>query len=161
MISFWFGGTQKMEFICKNCVFSLTCLNFSHLQHTLHLMQYTYWDVFSHGSKQFLNALTLMLLSAPAFFCFTSSTCAKCFLLGIFFIPETRQSCLGWDQVNRESGALGPSHFDQELLNIQRSVGRCAGTSWIVKWANALSLQKKIHWSWMQPLTTMPSCPLI
>ena len=40
------GVPPKMEFICKKCVFTLTCLNFSHLQTTLHLMQYTYQDVF-------------------------------------------------------------------------------------------------------------------
>ena len=35
-----------MEFIYKNCVFILTCLNFSHLQSPLHLMHYTDEDVF-------------------------------------------------------------------------------------------------------------------
>ena len=36
---------QKTEFIYKKlCI--LTCLNFSHLQSTLHLMQSTYGDVF-------------------------------------------------------------------------------------------------------------------
>ena len=39
-------GTQKTpEFIYKTCVFILTCLNFSHLQSTLYLMQYTYQNV--------------------------------------------------------------------------------------------------------------------
>ena len=39
------GPPQNPEFI-KNCEFILTCLNFSNLQSTLHLMQYTYWDFF-------------------------------------------------------------------------------------------------------------------
>ena len=37
----------KQNVFIKNCVFILTCLNFSHLQSTLYLMQYTYRDVFS------------------------------------------------------------------------------------------------------------------
>ena len=40
-------GTQnEMYLTIKDCVFILKCLNFSHLQSTLHLMQYTYWDIF-------------------------------------------------------------------------------------------------------------------
>ena len=40
--------TQKTwNLFIKYCVFILTCLNFSHLQSTLHLMQYTCWDFFS------------------------------------------------------------------------------------------------------------------
>ena len=39
-------GTRKdpktWNLFIKKCVFILTCLNFSHLQNTLHLMQYTY-----------------------------------------------------------------------------------------------------------------------
>ena len=36
------GGPQVAEFIYKNCVFIFMCLNFSHLQSTLQLMEYTY-----------------------------------------------------------------------------------------------------------------------
>ena len=39
------GGPKNLEFIYNN-VGILTCLNFSHLQSTVHLMQYTYQDVF-------------------------------------------------------------------------------------------------------------------
>ena len=35
---------KKWNLFIKNCVFILTCLNFSHLQHALHLMYYTYGD---------------------------------------------------------------------------------------------------------------------
>ena len=69
------GGSPKPQnLFIKSCVFILTCLNFSHLQSTLHLMQYTYLDVFSHCSKQFLNSMILMPFSAPAVFRFTSCT---------------------------------------------------------------------------------------
>ena len=41
------GGTQKTQnLFIKNCAFILTCLNFSSLQSTLHLMQYTYQEAF-------------------------------------------------------------------------------------------------------------------
>ena len=38
------GDPKPQKFINKNCLFILTCFNFSHLQSTLHLMQYTYRD---------------------------------------------------------------------------------------------------------------------
>ena len=46
------GPPQNPEFI-KNCVFIFTCLNFSDLQGTLHLMQYTYQDFFSTAQNSF------------------------------------------------------------------------------------------------------------
>ena len=40
-------GTQKTQnLFIKNCVVILTCLNSSHLQSTLPMMQYTYRDFF-------------------------------------------------------------------------------------------------------------------
>ena len=48
------GGAQKiMEFIYKKCIFTLMCLNFSHLQSTLYLIQYTYQYIFSTGQNRF------------------------------------------------------------------------------------------------------------
>ena len=61
-----------------------SCLNFRPLQRTLHLMQYTYWDVFS--TVQFLNSSILITFSASDIFCFTSSTWRKHFPLRTFFI---------------------------------------------------------------------------
>ena len=95
----------------KNCIFILTCLSFSHLQSTLHLMEYTYQDIFSHCSKQFLNSSFLMPFSASAIFCFTSSTPAKCFPLRIFSSRETKISHLGRDWVNRKVGTQGSCLF--------------------------------------------------
>ena len=46
------GEPPKMEFL-KNCVFIFTCLNFSHLQSTLYLMQYNYTDIFSTAQNIF------------------------------------------------------------------------------------------------------------
>ena len=56
--------------------------------------------------------------------------------------------------MNRKVGHGGHAVLGQKLLNTQRGVGRCACKSPIMKWANALSLQKKkIHWSQTQLLT--------
>lgn len=44
--------------------------------------------------------------------------------------------------MNKEGGKQGSCHFGQKLLNMQLSVGRCAGKSPITRWANVLSLQK-------------------
>ena len=117
---------------------------FTHLQSTLHLMQYTYWDVFFHCSKQFLNLSVSMPFSASGIFCFTSSTLAKCFPLRTFFILGNKKKLFGVrsDELGGW-GTGGHAIFGQKLLNTQHSVGRCAGKSPIMKWANALSLQKK------------------
>ena len=44
---------KTQNLFIKTCVFILTCLNFSHLQSTLHLMQYTYGDIFSTAQNSF------------------------------------------------------------------------------------------------------------
>ena len=46
-------GGQKWNVFIKNRVFILTCLNFSHLQSTLYLIQYNYWDIFSNAQNSF------------------------------------------------------------------------------------------------------------
>ena len=47
------GGPKTQNSFIKNYVIILTCLNFSHLQSTLHLIQYTYEGVFSTAQKVF------------------------------------------------------------------------------------------------------------
>ena len=64
---------QTRNLFIKNCVFILICLNFSHLQSTLHLVN-TPIKTFFHCSKQFFNSFTLMPFSASAVLCYTSST---------------------------------------------------------------------------------------
>ena len=84
------GGTPPKEFIYKNCVFILTCLNFSHLQGTLHSMQYTYQDIFpiapnSFWTRQFWYLSVLLL-------CFVSTLphWQNMSLSGLFFIWENK-----------------------------------------------------------------------
>ena len=52
---YYTNGDAPQNGIClfKNGVFILTCFNFSHLQNTLHLMQYTYQDIFSMAQNDF------------------------------------------------------------------------------------------------------------
>ena len=130
-----------MQFICKKkCVFILTCLNFSHLQSILHLMQYTFWDFFP------LLKTVFELIDFDAFLCFC------CFLFHLFqnvslwglFSSGNKKAAWGkTDWVNREGRHKGHCSFSQKLLNTQHSVGRCAPTSPIMKCANALKESSK------------------
>ena len=137
-------GTQKWNLFIKSCVFILTCLNFSHLRGTLHLMQYTYQDVFFHCSKQFWNSSILMPFGASVVFCFTSATSAKFFPLRTFFTQRNKKkSHFGRDWVNSGVGYGGHAIFGQKLLNTQCGVGRCTCKSPIMKWANVLKESSK------------------
>ena len=91
---------QNWNFFIKNCVY-YTCLNFSHLQSVLHLVQYTYRDIFSTAQNSFWTAIC----------CFTSSTSAKRFPLRTFSSGETKNSHLGQDGVTRDGGAERSCHF--------------------------------------------------
>ena len=129
----------------KNCIFIFTCLNVSHLQSTLHWMQYTYWDIFSTAQNVFFNLLVLMPFSASATFCFTSSTLAKCFSLRTFFIQGNKQKKVSQGEIRwiGRVGHRGHAAFGQKLLNTQCGVGRCARKSPIMKWANRVKVFKK------------------
>ena len=147
----------------KSCVFIFTCLNFSHLKSTLHLMRYTSWDVFSTVQNSFGTHTFWCLLVLLPFFLFHLFHISKTFPFEDFFtqgntkkVTLSKISWIGW------VGHGGHAVFGQKLLNTQRGVGRCACKSPIMKWANCWkSLQKKFHWSQTQPLTTMPTGTLI
>ena len=137
-------GPPKNNLFIKNCVFILTCWNFSHLQSTLHLMQYTYQDIFSTAQNSFRTLHFWCLLVLLQFFCFTSSTLAKCFPLRTFFIWGSQKESLSErDWVNREGGAQGSWCFWSKTADTQRGVGRCTCKSPIMKWADALKVLKK------------------
>ena len=71
----------------------------SHLQSTLHLMQYTYWDVFSYCSKQVFNLLILMPFSASAIFVSSLTHRQHVFLWGLFHLGRQKKvACgeIGW-----------------------------------------------------------------
>ena len=111
IFTYIWGGPQNLEFLYKNCVFILICLNFSNPQSTFHLIQYTYLDIFFHYLKQFLNLSILMPFSATAglFHLFHISNMFS--FEGFFHTRETKQSHWGWGWVNREGGAWGSYGF--------------------------------------------------
>ena len=96
------GPPQTWNYLLKNCVFILTCLNFSHLQSILLLMQYSYWDFFSTAQNSFWTHWFWCLLVLLLFFSPTSSTLAKCFTLRTFSSRETKKNLIGG-----RSGDLG------------------------------------------------------
>ena len=118
---------------------------------------------FSPAQNSFWTRWFWCLLVLLPCFCFTSSTLTEHFPLRTFSSGQKNQNkkhCLGQDWVNREGGDLAV--FGLKLLNSQRGVGRCVRQSPFMKWANALEeSSKRIHWSWMQPLTTTPAGALI
>ena len=157
------GDPQKWNLCIKSCVFILTCLNFSHLQSTVHLMQYTSWDVFSSAQIKFLNSLILMPLRTSAIFCFTPSTWAKHLSLRTFFYPgKQKKCCWGWDQVNREGGTWGSCRFGAKTA--EHSAMWADALVNYPSWSRQMcwnSLQKQFHWSGTLPLTTTPADTLI
>ena len=97
------GDPPKPDFIHKNCIFILTCLNFSHLQSTLYLMQYNYRESFPLCKTGFwTHQLWSLLVLLPFFYvllyhCHTGKT----FPSEDFFIPgqkkkKVTQGNVGW-----------------------------------------------------------------
>ena len=99
---------------------------------------------FFHCSKQFLNSSILMPFSS-AVFLFHLFHISKMFPFKDFFHlgkqtnKNVTQGKIGW--IGRMKYG-GHAIFGQKLRNIQCGVGRWARKSPIMKWANALSLQK-------------------
>ena len=153
---FW----EKMIF--KDCVFILTCLNFSHLQSTLHLMKYTYQDVFSTPQNSVWTHWFWCLLVLLLFFV-SSFLISKTFCFEDIFHPgKQTKSHSGWDWVNRKDRAWGSCCFLVKNCSTLSTVWAGACKSPITKWANTLKESStKICWSWMQPLSTTPAGALI
>ena len=106
------GPPKHATYLLKSCVFILICLNFSHLQSTLHLIQHTYQDVFCTAQNSFWTCRFGCLIMLLSLFCFTSSTLAKCFPLRTVFIPRNKKTiCPGQDRVSREGGEWRSCHF--------------------------------------------------
>ena len=152
-----YGGTPQ-NWICKNCIFILTHLHFSHPVSIL-------LSIWCNTPTQMIFPLlrtVFELVNFDDFSCFTSSTWAKCFPLRTFSSrkqEKVTRGKIGWIQRVGHGGHAG---FGQKLMNTQHSVGRCARKSLIMKWADALrEFSKKFHWSQMQPLTTLSAGTLI
>ena len=93
------------------CIFIVTYLNFSHLQSTLHLMQYTYVDFFT-AQNSFWTCQFWCLLVLLVFFVVVVVVPLphrqNVSLWGLFS-PGThaQKSHLGWDWMNRKGGTHG------------------------------------------------------
>ena len=107
--------------------------------------KYSPLDTIHLSSFFYCSEPILMLFSASAASCFTSSTFAKCFPLRTSFIRENKKRSLGVRLYEWGVGHRGHAIFGQKLLTTQHGVGRCAPKSPIMKWVNVLkeSFKKK------------------
>ena len=97
----------NQEFTYKNCVFILTCLNFSHLQSTLHLMQYTYWDIFPTAQNSFWTRWFWCFLVLLSFFILPVPHQQNVSLWGLFSSSKTKNTTRGeirWIERVRHGG---------------------------------------------------------
>ena len=137
------GGPPKQDYLLKNCVLSLSHLNFSHLQSTLRLMQYTYWVVFSTAQNSFWTHRFLYHPVLLPFFISPLPHQQNISLWELFSTGKTKkvaQHEFGW--IGRvEQG--GHTVFVQKLLDTQCGAGRCPCKSPMMKWANTLKESSK------------------
>ena len=131
---------KKWNLFIKNCVFILVCLNFSHLQSILHLMQYPYWDSFSTAQNRFWTHWFWCLLVLLPFFASPLPHQQNISLWGCFPSGKQKKDTLVkiWDSWVGRVGHWGHAVLGQKLPNTQHGVGRCTGTSSIMKQAHAL-----------------------
>ena len=157
------GDPEKTGFICKKlCIYSYMFklqspskyppFDAIYLSRLFFTVQNSFW------THQFWFLLVLL-----PFFCFTSSTSTKHFRLRTFFIWRNKYKSLSeQDRVNRGGWSTGVLPFWSKPATVSEV------------WAGVLinhpswngqmcwkSLQKTIHWSQTQPLTTPPSSTLI
>ena len=131
---------QTWNLCIKNCAFTLTCLNFSHLQSPLHLMQYTYQDFFPTVQNSFCTCQFGCLLVLLLFF--------------VSPLPHQQNVSLWLSSRETKKGRLGEIRWIGKVehgghaslgpkLNTQYGVGRCTCKSPIMKWANLLKESSK------------------
>ena len=114
------GGPKKQNLLIK-IVYSFSRLNFNHLQSTLHLMEYTYWDVFSTTQNRFWTPWFLCLLVFLPFFCFTFITWKNISHWRLFSSEETNKVTQGETRWIEKVGYGGHAIFSQKLLNTESS----------------------------------------
>ena len=87
------SSPTKQNLFVKNCVFILTCLNYSHIQSTLHLMLYTYQDVFSTTQNSVWTRFWCLFVLLP-FFVLPLPHWQNISLLRTFFIQGNKNKSL-------------------------------------------------------------------
>ena len=160
-----YKGGQKTAFIYKNLC-NLTCLNFSSLQSTLHVMRCTYQDVFSTAQNSFWSHWFWCLLCF-CYFLFHLFHTSKMFPFEDFFNwrKQTNKQKLTWGEIRwigRVGHGGGSCCFGSKTAKHSAQGGQvCLQISHHEMGKCVESLQKKNHWSRMQPLTTTPAGTLI
>ena len=127
-------------------MFILTCLKLSHLQSTLHLMQYTYRDIFSTAQNSFWSPPFWFFSVLLPYFVSPLLDGQNISLWGLFSSGKQKKSRLGkirW--IGRVGTGVMPFWVKNwgTFSKVWASVGRCTCKSLIMKGANALSLQKQ------------------
>ena len=130
---------KSQNLFIKNCVCTLTCLIFSRLQSTLHLMQCTYRGVFSTAQNAFWTHQFWCLLVLLPFFVSPLPHRQNISLWKLFSSRKQTKKSLRYNWVNREGKIWESCCF----WSTQRSVGRCAHKPTIMKWANVLKESSK------------------
>ena len=123
------GDPPQWNLVIKNCVFIFTCLNFSHLQSTLHLSQYTNGDCLSTSQNSFWTHHFCCLLVLLPFFYFNSSYPQNVSL----WVHKVARGGIRW--IGRV-GLGGHAVFGKKLLNTECGVGRRDHKSPIMKWTD-------------------------
>ena len=156
------GGAKTLGFIYKKlCIYSYMFKLQSPSKYgpcdATHLLR-----LFSHCSKQFWTRWFGCFLVLLPFFVSPLPHWQNVSHWGLCSFRETKK--VTWGEIGwiGRVGHGGHAVFGQKLLNTQCGVGRCTCKSPIMKCANTLKeSSKKLHWSQMQPLTTMPADTLI
>ena len=124
--------------IIKNCVFILTCLNFNHLESTLHWCNSPI-ETFFHCSQQFLNLLILMPFSSSATLFHLFHTGKMFPFKDLFHMGKQKKVAWGKTRWIGRVGKEGSCHFGSKTAEPQCGMGRYVHSSPIIKWANMLN----------------------
>ena len=152
---------KNQNLFIKNCVFILTCLNFSHLRNTLRLMQDSYWDHVSTAQHSVWTCQFWGFSVLLPFFVSSLPHQRSVYLWGLFSLGETSKNHSGQYQINREGGAQGSFHCwskTAEDCGVGRFTRKPPSWNGQMHWK---SFPEKFHWGWTQPLTTTPASTLI
>ena len=105
------GDTKNPGILTKSCVFILTRLNFSPHQSTLHLMQYTYQDIFPSTQNSFWAHWFWCLFVLLPFFVSPLPYWQNFSLWGFFFHSEKQKKLFGVRSGEWGFWAQGSCHF--------------------------------------------------
>ena len=131
-----------MEFIYKKlCIYSYM-FKLTHLQSTLHLVKYTYWDIFPTASNSFWTHQFWCLLVLLTFFVSPIPHKQNVSLWEIFSSGETKKVTQGKIRWIGRVGAWGSWIFGQKLLD--------TSVMWVSLLINYLSWNGQTHWKSLQ-----------